>query len=214
MKTSNKYLTNLVFSVRYGPQTRLVRGIYFRSRCIRANVKPQTTKRLLVRENSDNIDSHQLKANSVFRSNIIWRDLINPKWPTVKSEQLFWNYILHILTGAVTEKWMICISLLKPCGDNLTHIQKYSPLLDDWESSLLDFTLETKLVSSKHLTQVHLKISSRTLQNLASHLMTKYMTWSILFDSKLSHACQNALFDCSAVKSWKMYTVTLLLKSA
>ena len=137
MKTSNKYLTNLVFSVRYGPQTRLVRGIYFRSRCIRANVKPQTTKRLLVRENSDNIDSHQLKANSVFRSNIIWRDLINPKWPTVKSEQLFWNYILHILTGAVTEKWMICISLLKPCGDNLTHIQKYSPLLDDWEKFTL-----------------------------------------------------------------------------
>ena len=118
-----------------------------------------------------------------------------------------------ILTGAVTEKWMICISLLKPCGDNLAHIQNYSQLLDDWESSLLDFTLETKLVSSTHLTQVHMKISSRTLQNLASHLMTKYMTWSILFDSKLSHACQNALFDCSAVKSWKMYTVTLLLKS-
>ena len=40
----------------------------------------------------------------------------------------------------------------------------------------VDFTLEAKLVSSKHLAQVHLKISSRTLKNLASHLMTKYIT--------------------------------------
>ena len=39
---------------------------------------------------------------------------------------------------------------------------------------LVGFTLQAKLVSSKHLTQVHLKISSRTL-NLASHLMTKYI---------------------------------------
>ena len=36
--------------------------------------------------------------------------------------------------------------------------------------------LEAKLISSKYLTQVHLKISSRTLENLASHLMTKYIT--------------------------------------
>ena len=36
------------------------------------------------------------------------------------------------------------------------------------------FTLQAKLVSSKHLIQVHLKISSRTLENLASHLVTKY----------------------------------------
>jgi len=41
---------------------------------------------------------------------------------------------------------------------------------------LLGFTLGAKLVSSKHLTQVHLKISSLTLENLASHLMTKYIT--------------------------------------
>ena len=45
--------------------------------------------------------------------------------------------------------------------------------------SVLGFTLEAKLVSSKNLTQVQLKISSRTLQNLASHLLTKYITWSI-----------------------------------
>ena len=41
---------------------------------------------------------------------------------------------------------------------------------------IVGFTQEAKFVSSKHLTQVHLKISSRTLQNLASHLMTKYGT--------------------------------------
>ena len=36
-------------------------------------------------------------------------------------------------------------------------------------------TLQAKLASSKHLTQVHLKMSSRTLENLASYLMTKYI---------------------------------------
>ena len=43
--------------------------------------------------------------------------------------------------------------------------------------ALLGFTLEAKLVSSKDLTQVHLKISSRSLENLPSHLMTEYVTW-------------------------------------
>ena len=38
------------------------------------------------------------------------------------------------------------------------------------------FTLEAKLVSSKDLTQVHLKILSRSLENLPSHLMTEYVT--------------------------------------
>ena len=41
---------------------------------------------------------------------------------------------------------------------------------------ILGFTLEAKLVSSKDLTQVHLKISSRSLENLPSHLMTEYVT--------------------------------------
>ena len=39
--------------------------------------------------------------------------------------------------------------------------------------SIVGFTLQAKLVSSKRLIQVHLKISSRTLENLASHLVTK-----------------------------------------
>ena len=36
------------------------------------------------------------------------------------------------------------------------------------------FTLQAKLVSSKHLIQVYLKILSHTLENLASHRVTKY----------------------------------------
>ncbi len=42
---------------------------------------------------------------------------------------------------------------------------------------ILGFAQEAKLGSSKHLTQVHLKMLSRILENLASHLMTKYITW-------------------------------------
>ena len=42
--------------------------------------------------------------------------------------------------------------------------------------ALLGFTLEAKLVSTKDLTQVHLKISSRSLENLPSHLMAEYVT--------------------------------------
>jgi len=41
---------------------------------------------------------------------------------------------------------------------------------------VLGFTLEAKLVSSKLFTQVNLKISNLTLENLASHLMKKCVT--------------------------------------
>ena len=37
-------------------------------------------------------------------------------------------------------------------------------------------TLETELVSSKHLIQVHLKILSSSVENMASHLLTKIIT--------------------------------------
>ena len=40
--------------------------------------------------------------------------------------------------------------------------------------TVVGFTLQAKLVSTKHLIQVHLKISSRTLESRASHLVTKY----------------------------------------
>ena len=56
----------------------------------------------------------------------------------------------------------------------------------------IGFKPETKLVSRKNLIQVHLKISSRTLENLASHLMTKYITCSI-FAMKLVIHITNAI---------------------
>ena len=40
------------------------------------------------------------------------------------------------------------------------------------------FTLEAKLGSSKHLIQVHLEILSRSVENMASHLLANYITWS------------------------------------
>ena len=39
---------------------------------------------------------------------------------------------------------------------------------------IVGFTLEAKLVSSKHLIQVHLEIFSRSVQNMASNPLTKY----------------------------------------
>ena len=44
--------------------------------------------------------------------------------------------------------------------------------------TVVGFTLEAQLVSSKHLIQVHLEILSRSVENMASHLLTKYITWS------------------------------------
>ena len=40
------------------------------------------------------------------------------------------------------------------------------------------FTLEAKFVSSKHLIQVHLETLRRSVENMASHLLTKSITWS------------------------------------
>ena len=41
---------------------------------------------------------------------------------------------------------------------------------------IVGFTLEAKLVSSKHLIQVHLEILSRSVENMASQLLTKSIT--------------------------------------
>ena len=56
------------------------------------------------------------------------------------------------------------------------------------------FTLEAKSVSSKLLIQVHLKILSRSVENMASHLWTKYITWS--------KSCESL----GSLESWKPCT--------
>ena len=42
--------------------------------------------------------------------------------------------------------------------------------------ALLGFTLEAKFVSSKHLIQVSLEILSFSVEKMASHLLTAYIT--------------------------------------
>ena len=44
--------------------------------------------------------------------------------------------------------------------------------------TVVGFTLKAKLVSSKHLIQVHLETLSFSVENMASHLLTKYITWN------------------------------------
>ena len=46
--------------------------------------------------------------------------------------------------------------------------------------TIFGFTVEAKLVSSKHLIQVHLKILSRSVKDMASHLLTKYILLELL----------------------------------
>ena len=67
---------------------------------------------------------------------------------------------------------------------------------------LLGFTLEAELVSSKHLIQLHLKILSRSVENMASYLLTKYIylkyKLSIIFYTKIIYAYHKR--DCARQK--------------
>ena len=56
---------------------------------------------------------------------------------------------------------------------------------------------ETKLVLSKNLIQVHLEISSRFVENMASHMLTKSITW-------WSKSCQSLCW----LESWNRCTCT------
>lgn len=42
--------------------------------------------------------------------------------------------------------------------------------------TFVGLTLQDKLVSSKHFIPVHLKILSRSIENMALHLLTKFIT--------------------------------------
>ena len=69
---------------------------------------------------------------------------------------------------------MLFSRTVNSCEFKKTRIFLRSPNDKRTGGKFVGFTLQAKLVSSKHLIQVHLKISSRTLENLASHLVTKY----------------------------------------
>ena len=61
---------------------------------------------------------------------------------------------------------------------------------------IVGFTLEAKLVSSKHLIQVHLEILSRSEENMASHLLTQYIT------------CNKSYQSLRSLESWDCCTWT------
>ena len=56
-------------------------------------------------------------------------------------------------------------------------------------ASQLLASLEAKLVSSKHLIQVHFEILCRSVENMASHLLAKYITWSKSCPGTATRAC-------------------------
>ena len=88
-------------------------------------------------------------------------------WRLLSAEVVFvtsWGYLRHFCTR--DKYWRVA-------GYRSAHYEVSEKLA----TLILGFTLEAKLVSSKDLTQVHLKISSRFLENLPSHLMTQYITW-------------------------------------
>ena len=71
--------------------------------------------------------------------------------------------------------------MLTNCSNGFASFIRYFLIL----AVFVGFTLQAKLVSSKYLIQVHLKISSRTLENLALHLKHKL---SIIVRGKIRNA--------------------------
>ena len=86
------------------------------------------------------------------------------------------------------------------CNKGYLHVLWEARNFSSSVKKIVGFTLQAKLLSSKHLTQVHSKISSRILENLASHLMTKCtleaQTVPVIFRFKISHS--NHKFVCSS----------------
>ena len=65
--------------------------------------------------------------------------------------------------------------------------------------TILVILLQPNLVSSEHLAQAYLKISSCAFDNLASHVVTKFITWSTMLEA-FTQQKQSFKCDCSAVK--------------
>ena len=61
---------------------------------------------------------------------------------------------------------------------------------------IVGFTLEAKLVSSKHLIQAYLEILSRSVENMASHLLTQDIT------------CNKSYQSLRSLESWDCCTCT------
>ena len=76
----------------------------------------------------------------------------------------------HTRVGVAFARWnfllFIGLQIIKISSGKytVTRVLQMNPPL------IVGFTLEAKLVSSKHLIQVHLEILSRSVENMASHL--------------------------------------------
>lgn len=82
---------------------------------------------------------------------------------------------LLVITGTPAEQNYTLLSK-KLVRHDFIHVQSLRQKQYFKGLFIIGFTLQAELVSSTHVTQVYLKISSGTLKNLASHLMTKYIT--------------------------------------
>ena len=130
----------------------------------------------------------QLLAHSFFQSTI--NQLIKQSnkfstWPAyiyehnIRIDNPEWGYLVTFYTGRLRPKVQpYYIPFLAEKGTPFVHsIERYySFVLPFYAVTLLGFTLEAKLVSSKHLIQVHLEILSRSEENMASHLLKKSIT--------------------------------------
>ena len=93
----------------------------------------------------------------------------------IRIDNLEWGYLATFYTGRLRPKVQpYYIPFLAKKGTPSVHsIERYySFVLSFYVVTLLGFTLEAKLVSSKHLIQVHLEILSRSEETMASHLFT------------------------------------------
>ena len=146
-------------------------------------------------------------------------------WPACMCSQLTLNSIskichhlpnVGILTSYSARNLSLYTSTLKAMRDtkvmSILHKILITPQ-QDWAFAVLhrsfhhhrsqaevlpDFTLEAMLLSSKHVIQVKLQISSHTLEKLASRVMTKYITY---YCNKISHGYRKC--QCLEVKSYK-----------
>ena len=89
-------------------------------------------------------------------------------------------------------------------------------------SIVVGFTLEAKLISSKYLIQVLLEILSCSVENMAPHLLTKYITWSkavnlsVLGTAARTHRAHGFHFllvkcvlKCGVAHTWRRTSVSL-----
>ena len=60
----------------------------------------------------------------------------------------------------------------------MQYTKNLNPGRSELGTTFVGSSLEAELVSSKHIIQVNLEILSRSVENMASHWLAQYITWS------------------------------------